>query len=91
MNSHMKAHIQKNMHYFERVKEQMEKHELKAKSIHFRRNLLERQKVANYTNELDRVRGLLSQTVLHPHTKRSLITRASQLKALGAEATNGIK
>ena len=60
MNHHKKNDIRKNLHYYERVKDQMEKHELKAKSIQFRKNLLERQRVANYTNELDRVRGLLS-------------------------------
>ena len=49
----------------------MDKHELKAKSIHFRRNLLERQRIANYTNEMDRVRGELSRTALHDETKLS--------------------
>ena len=69
----------------------MEKHELRAKSLRFRRNLLERQRVANYTNELDRVRGELSKTVLHGETRRGLTQRAKQLKILGAQATNSIR
>ena len=40
---------------------------------------------------MDRVRGELSRTVLNDRTKLSLIERARQLKALGAEATYGIK
>ena len=91
MNHHKKNDILKNLHYFERVKDQMEKHELRAKSIHFRRNLLERQKVANYSNELDRVRGLLSQTVLHHDTKTGLLAREKQLRILGEEAISGIR
>ena len=81
----------KNLHYFERVKQQMEQRRLRVESIHFRRNLLERQRVANYSNELDRVRGELSKTVLHHDTKSGLIARAKHLRTLGAEATSGIK
>ena len=91
MSQNRKNDMLKNLHYFARVKDQMEKHELRAKSIHFRRNLLERQKVANYTNELDRVRGVLGRTVLHYDTKSGLLARAKQLRILGAEATSGIR
>ena len=90
MNRHKKNDLLKNLHYFELVKDQMEKHELKAKSIQFRKNLLERQRVANYTNELDRVRGLLSRTVLHGQTRAGLDQRARHLRTLGAQATGGI-
>ena len=90
MNNQKKNDIRKNLHYFERVKDQMEKHELKAKSIQFRKNLLERQRVANYTNELDRVRGLLSRTVLPGQTRVGLTERARHLRTLGAQATGSI-
>ena len=91
MNHHKKNDILKNLHYFERVKDQMEKHELRAKSIQFRRNLLERQRVANYTNELDRVRGELSKSVLPGQTRLLLAQREKHLRALGAQATGGIQ
>ena len=35
----------------------MEAHETKAKSIHFRKHLLQRQKIANYQNEKERIMG----------------------------------
>ena len=91
MNHHKKNDLLKNLHYFERIKDQMEKHEFRAKSIQFRRNLLERQRVANYTNELDRVRGELSRSVLPGETRRGLTKRAKQLKILGAQATSSIR
>ena len=91
MNRHKKNDILKNLRYFELVKDQMEKHELKAKSIQFRKNLLERQRVANYTNELDRVRGLLARTVLPGQTRLGLLQRATHLRGLGAQALDGIR
>ena len=90
MNRHTKNDLLKNLHYFELVKDQMEKHELKAKSIQFRKNLLERQRVANYKNELDRVRGELSKTVLHGETRSGLTQREKHLRILGAQATGSI-
>ena len=91
MNWHKKNDILKNLRYFELVKDQMEKHELRAKSIQFRRNLLERQRVANYTNELDRVRGELSKSVLPGQTRLLLAQREKHLRTLGAQATGGIQ
>ena len=91
MNRHKKNDLLKNLRYFELVKDQMEKHDLRVKSLQFRRNLLERQRVANYTNELDRVRGLLARTVLPGQTRLGLTQRATHLRALGAQATNGIQ
>ena len=73
------------------VKDQMEKHALRTQSIHFKNNLLERQKVANYHNELDRVRGELSRTVLNDTTKMSLLAREKHLKALAAESLSSLK
>ena len=90
MNRHKKNDILKNLRYFELVKDQMEKHDLRVKSLQFRRNLLERQRVANYTNELDRVRGLLSRTVLPGQTRVGLTQRARHLRTLGAQATGSI-
>ena len=83
--------VKDNLNYFINLKAAMDKHELKATNIHFRRNLLERQRIANYTNEMDRVRGELSRTVLHDETKLSLMKRANHLRSLGAEAISGIK
>ena len=51
----------KSLHYLRQLKAIMEARETKAKSIHFRNNLIQREKVANYPNELDRMRGGLTQ------------------------------
>jgi hypothetical protein len=91
MLNNTSSKIKQNITYYKMLKDQMERHELRAKSIHFRRNLLERQTVANYTNELDRVRGELSKSVIAGTTRSGLLRRAEQLKKLGAEATSGIK
>jgi hypothetical protein len=40
------------------MKQSLDAHETKAQSTHFRRRLLEHQKVANYQNELDRIRNV---------------------------------
>ena len=52
------------MHYLTQLKAIMEARETKAKSIQFRNNLIQREKVANYQNELDRMKGGLTQSEL---------------------------
>ena len=65
-------------------------HELKAKSVHFRRNYW-KGKNANSTTELDRVRGEVSRTALHGESRERLLSRQNQLEVLGAEALSGMK
>ena len=74
--------LKKNIPLFENLKEMMEAHEIKAKSVHFRRKLLERQKVANYQNELDRLRGGLSQAELRGLTSNAFRSRIEKLEKL---------
>ena len=81
------SEAQKKMHkkydntiYLKQLKNFHEMHEAKAKSNHFRRNLLERSKVANYHNEIDRIRGVLSQTNMSHTTKEHLKKREDELK-----------
>jgi hypothetical protein len=68
----------------------LEFRETKDKSIHFRRNLLEKQKVNNYIGEIERIRGDLSQTVLNHQTRDRLIERKTELKAMSAKAIAGM-
>jgi hypothetical protein len=58
----------------------MEAHETKAKSVKFRKHLLARQKVTNYQNELDRLRGGLSQAELRGLTAGALKSRIEKLE-----------
>ena len=64
------------------AKEVMEAKEAKAKSIHFQNKLLERQKVANYQNELNRMRGGLTQQELKGLTAGAFKSRIEKLEAM---------
>jgi hypothetical protein len=78
----------RSLHYYKNLKNQLDAHETKARSIQFRNNVLERQKVNNYNNELDRVRGELSNTVLRGNSRDHLIKRRNELVRLGAIAVS---
>jgi hypothetical protein len=76
----------RNLRYYKNLKNQLDAHETKAKSIQFRHNVMEKQKAKNYNNELDRIRGELSNTVLPYSSKAHLIKRKNELVRLGAVA-----
>ena len=78
----------RNLNYYRKLKNQMDAHETKAKSIQFRNLVLHRQKINNYNNELQRVKGELSNSVsgLGWRSKEHLLNRQFELKRLGAEA-----
>ena len=67
--------------YWKRVKNQLEQQELKTKSINFRNKLLQDQKTMNYKLEYDRLRGILSHTVLNQQTKDNVEARTAKLKS----------
>ena len=75
---------------YELMTKAMDFREAKDKSIHFRRNLLEKQKVNNYISEVERIRGDLSQTVLNSQTRHRLEERKTELKALSSKAIAGM-
>ena len=54
------------------------------------KNVLDKQKKMNYQNEYDRIRGLLSQTIIPRQTREYLETRKKNLAELGARAISGI-
>lgn len=72
------------MHYYKHLKDALEAHESKAKSISFRHGLLEHQRKANYRNELDRVHGYLSlnSSRLPIGTREKLNKRKHELQTL---------
>ena len=67
--------------YWHRVKNQLEQQDLKVKSIHFRNKLLSDQKTMNFKLEYDRLRGILSHTVLNQQTKDNVEARTAKLKS----------
>ena len=71
-----------NMHYLKQLKNFHEMQEMKVKNINYRNKMLERQKIANYKNELDRVNGLISQSVLRGVTHDQLNKRKKELNEM---------
>ena len=72
----------KSLHYLRQLKAIMETRETKAKSIHFRNNLIQREKVANYQNELDHMRGALTQAELKKLTAGAFKSRLEKLESM---------
>ena len=84
-NQHREDAIKNRIHYWIRIKHMMEMYELKQKSIHFRKKLLDDQVKTNYQNEYERIRGALSHSVLTQHSKATLERREAELHKLGAK------
>ena len=78
--------VRNRLTMFKREKKLMEAHETKAKSILFRKNLLDAQKKINYQNEYERLRGNLAHTVVPIQTRETLTKRIEDLVKLGAKA-----
>ena len=78
-------HYKSQLSHYKHVQNLLDAHATKEKSIMFRKNILERQKISNYQNEYDRLRGVLSRTVLPDGmTKRRLKERQQALEKMGA-------
>jgi hypothetical protein len=79
-------------HYFKHLKDTLEAHKLKEQSIVMRNQIKERQNRLNYTNELERIRGVLSQTnpQLRDESIELLKKRKTALENLGAKAVEGL-
>ena len=84
--------IEQQPHYFKHLKNVLEVHRLKAQSIDMRNKIRERQNRLNYTLELERINGILSQTspALRHDSVANLKLRKQLLESLGAEAIQGI-
>ena len=84
--------IKNNLNYYEIVQKQLDAHQTKTASIQTRKKWLERQRVHNYQNEYDRIRGRIAQNVVK-HGDSSvdgLRHRAKELKKLGARVIDHI-
>ena len=84
-SQHREDAIWNRIHYWKRVKHMMEMHDIKEKSIHFRKKMLEDQARANYQNEYDQIRGALAHSMLNIQSRHTLQRRESELKTLGAK------
>ena len=72
--------VRNSPHYFKMVKDMMERHELKAKSINFRMKLLQDRRKSMYQNEYDRIKGIIAHTVVPQQTRDTIKKRMEQIE-----------
>ena len=77
--------MKQNLNYYKQLKDILEAHETKAKSVHSRRHALQRQKVANYQNEQDRIMGEIAHNEAIGLSSRLLRRRKEELESLNKE------
>ena len=75
--------IKNNLHYYKQVKAKLDAHKTKSTLNTLRKEWLDKQKVNNYQNEYNRIRGILSDTVIKSH--KPLQDRIELLESLGAQ------
>lgn len=85
MYSHTEKQMKQNLNYYKQLKDILEAHETKAKSIHFRRHALQRQKIANYQNEKERIMGEIAHTEQIGLSSRLLKRRKEELERMARE------
>ena len=89
-NDKLEMAIKNRLNYFETLQKKLDAHQTKASSIEIRKKWLERQKVANYQNEYDRIRGMIAQNDRKGVSVEHLKNRKNKLEELGAKAIDGI-
>ena len=77
------------MQYYKDLKDKLEI-QTKVSSLALRKQWLRDQKIANYQNEYDRIKGELSKSNLQGKTVEMLKKRKEMLKKLGATAFNSL-
>ena len=82
--------IQNRMKYYKDLKDKLEIHQTKVSSLALRNQWLRDQKIANYQNEYDRIRGELSKSNLQGKTVEMLKKRKDMLEKLGSKAFNSL-
>ena len=75
-------------HQLENLKRELELKQAKKQSIVMRNKTLQYRDKVNYQNEMDRIRGCLSNTRLPVATLERLHRRQEELKNLGAQIAN---
>ena len=82
--------IQNRMKYYKDLKDKLEIHQTKVGLNSLRNQWLRDQKIANYQNEYDRIRGELSKSNLQGKTVEMLKKRKEMLEKVGAKAFDSL-
>ena len=78
--------------YYKRLEQQIKNHELRDKSLDMRRRILKNQRLSNYQNEYDKIKGILDHTIVPTgHSLQYYKDRIKYLEKMGASAFEGIK
>ena len=86
----MQAIIKHKLSYFKQVQADIDSRKTKASLIMLRKQWLDKQKVNNYQNEYDRIRGILNTSVTGELTNDKLNKRKVELEKMGANIINQI-
>jgi len=86
----MQAIIKHKLSYFKQVQADIDSRKTKASLIMLRKQWLDKQKVNNYVNEYDRIRGILNTSVTGELTNDLLNIRKVELEKMGAHIINQI-
>ena len=86
----MQAIIKHKLSYFKQVQADIDSRKTKASLIMLRKQWLDKQKVNNYVNEYDRIRGILNTSVTGELTNDKLNKRKVELEKMGANIINQI-
>ena len=86
----MQAIIKHKLSYFKQVQADIDSRKTKASLIMLRKQWLDKQKVNNYVNEYDRIRGILNTSVTGELTNDILNKRKLKLEQMGAKIIDQI-
>ena len=86
----MHTAIKHKIAYFKRVQSDIDSRKTKASLIMLRKQWLDKQKVNNYQNEYDRIRGILNTSLTGELTNDKLNERKVKLEKMGAQIINQI-
>ena len=75
--------IENQLNYYKRQRNIIKAHQTKTSLISLRKDWLDKQTKTNYQNEYDRIRGILTNSVLPGVTKDSLNQRVKKLEEMG--------
>ena len=75
--------IKNNLHYYKQVKAKLDAHQSKATLNTLRKEWLDKQKLNNYQNEYDSIKGIVSDSVIAHH--KPLQDRIDMLERMGVK------
>ena len=75
----------RSLHQIKHLQKIIDAHETKAASIKLRKEWLDKQKVNNYSNEYERIRGMIDHNLVKGRSIEGLEKRKNKLEDKGAK------